>query len=108
MMMMMASGGSDAVPDDDDAVVDGGDNITSYIKECIQESCKLTNAAGKNGVATSNHNFYAQIRHRQYPPTRDINSECSNPPSTVSSTRDSKSQYSIPPYPISSIRDIKS
>ncbi|GFO09984.1 hypothetical protein PoB_003648900 [Plakobranchus ocellatus] len=37
-------------------------------KECIHQSCKFTNAAGKNGVATSNHNFYAQIRHRQYLP----------------------------------------
>ncbi|GFO40469.1 hypothetical protein PoB_006697400 [Plakobranchus ocellatus] len=54
-------------------------------KECIQESCKLINAAGKNGIATSNHNFMlksaianipppgisianAPIRHQQYHP----------------------------------------
>ncbi|GFN80801.1 hypothetical protein PoB_000730700 [Plakobranchus ocellatus] len=103
-------------------------------KECIQESRKLINAAGQNGVATSN-NFYAQIRHRQYPhleikianapichgqylpgmskanapvrrrqypPTRDIKSQCSNPPSPISPTRDIKSQCSSPPSPITS------
>ncbi|GFN97004.1 hypothetical protein PoB_002351000 [Plakobranchus ocellatus] len=61
-----------------------------YTLTCIYQSCKLTNAAEKNDVVTSNHTVYAPIRHSKYQPGIEIASGpvCNrkNPPPEISKT----------------------